>query len=226
MGRLLASFFLCLVLATGAKANCYVLQNNTDHEQKWGFSYNTSVGPGQLTALKMAPHDHYPSDGKWCWDNTPWKAAVRVVSGSYRRSWSGAFTMGDGSDVSPSGTYTLEPIADAPSSTPSSPQATAVSARTQKAAFTGSTPSISCVNEICDVLFQDGHVAYTDTGQPTVDKVVTIAGFKGPGSISCTPRLKSPGELCVVIDSTGQTWKGSMRPGEGAWTQWTKPPQN
>jgi ribonuclease BN (tRNA processing enzyme) len=128
MGRLLASFFLCLVMATAARANCYVLQNNTDQPQKWAFSYDTDVGPGQLRALTMAPHDRYPSEGQWCWNGVPWKATVRVAAGSYRRSWSGAFVMGDGNGVSPSGTYTLEPVADAPPARASGPRAAAPAA--------------------------------------------------------------------------------------------------
>lgn len=236
MRSLLGSLFLCLVLATGAKANCYVLQNNTDHEQKWSFSYNTSIGPGQLTALTMAPHDHYPRDGQWCWNDTgPWQAVVRVARGSYRPSWSGVFTMGAGGDASPSGVYALEPVAEVEPSAPSRPQASAAPAAPATAmapamamapVSAGFAPSIACVDEICDVLFQDGHVAYTDTNRPTVNSVAALVGFHGPGAISCTARLKQPDELCVVIDGTGQTWKGPMRPGAGAWTLWTKPPRN
>jgi hypothetical protein len=237
MGRLaIASFLLCLALATGARANCYVLQNNTDQEQKWGFSYDTEVGPGQIRTLTLAPHGRYPSEGQWCWDRVPWKASVRVDPGYYSRSWSGAFVMGDGEGVSSSGVYTLEPPADVPPSRSSSPKAAAKADKTKTdkaekadktgtAASIGAAPSISCVDEICDVLFQTGRVAYTDTNQQAVNGVATIVGFKGPGSISCMPRLKQPGELCVVVDSTGQTWKGPMRPGAGAWTPWTTPPQ-
>lgn len=247
MGRLLASFLLCLVLATGAKANCYVLQNNTDYEQKWAFSYNTPVGPGQLKTLTLAPHDHYPSQGQWCWNDVPWKVAVRVVPGAYRRSWSGALTMGDGDEVSPSGTYALEPPADVPPPPPKAQAPASAKAQKRKStafvstggastasasagaaaarpAATGSAPAISCVNGACGVLFQNGHVAYTDANQPTAAAVAAIAGFQGPGSISCT--AQPAGELCVVIDSTGQTWKGPMRPGAGAWTSWTKPPRD
>jgi hypothetical protein len=243
MGRLLASFLLCLAFATGARANCYVLQNNTDEEQKWAFSYDTSVGPRQLRALKMAPHDHYPSQGQWCWDRVPWKAVVRVDPGSYRRSWSGALTMGDGDGVSASGIYALEPVAEAPPSARSSQGAIKVpkAQKTKKAQAApeakeaqqvqepepnGSAPSISCVNDICGVLFENGRVAYTETNRQTVGGVAAIVGFKGPGSISCMVQQKQAGELCVVVDSTGQTWKGPLRPGAGAWTPWTKPPQN
>lgn len=236
MGRLIASFFLCLAFATAARANCYVLQNNTDQEQKWAFSYDTEIGPGQLRSLTMAPHDHYPSEGQWCWDRVPWKATVRVESGSYRRSWSGAFTMGDGNSVSPSGVYALEPVADAPPPSPSPSKRKASAARpapspspspkAEKAASTGAAPSISCVEGICGVLFQNGRVAYTDTDQPSAKPVAAIVGFNGPGSISCTAQSKPSGALCVVIDSTGQTWKGPLRSGAGAWGPWTRPPQD
>jgi hypothetical protein len=248
MRRLLvASLFVCLAVATGAKANCYVLQNNTDEEQKLAFSYDTSIGPGTLRNVTIAPHDHYPSQGQWCWDRVPWKAVVRVDPGYYRRSWSGAFTMGDGDGVSPSGVYSLEPVDEAapPSQKKAAKaQKAAKAAKAQKvqgapaaqaaqgaqeaqeAEAIGTAPSISCVNDICDVLFQNGRVAYTDTNQQTAKGVAAIVGFKGPGSISCMSLTKQSGELCVVVDSTGQTWKGPMRPGAGAWTPWTKPPQN
>ena len=80
MKRLLASLFLCLAFATAARANCYVLQNNTDQPQKWAFSYDTDVGPGQLRALTMAPRGHYPAEGQWCWNGVPWRARGRSNS--------------------------------------------------------------------------------------------------------------------------------------------------
>jgi hypothetical protein len=228
MKRLLASLFLCLAFATAARANCYVLQNNTDQEQKWAFSYDTDVGPRQLRSLTMAPHDRYPAEGQWCWNGVPWKATVRVASGSYRRSWSGAFTMGDGEAVSPSGTYALEPVAEAPpararrarpaAADPASPIHSPPLSAAPAAAPSVSTPSIACVDDRCAMLFQDGRVAYVESRQPSINGAVAIAGFKGPGSISCLSVQTPPGETCVVTDSAGQTWKGPLRPGAGPWT--------
>lgn len=100
-------------------ANCYVLQNNTNFTQTWHFQYNTPIGQGQLTQLAMQPHGHYPTNGQWCWNGTgAFHATVLVDPGAYRVSWNGPFVMGDGSGVSPGGTYSLNPPAPPPPPSP------------------------------------------------------------------------------------------------------------
>ncbi len=99
-----------LLLPAKARANCYVLVNNTNATITWRFRYNSAIGAGNPISIQMIPHGRYPAQGQWCWNNTgPFQATVLPDNGNYKVSWNGTFVMGDGSGVSPSGTYSLEP---------------------------------------------------------------------------------------------------------------------
>jgi hypothetical protein len=105
------SFMLLLIatLSSTAFANCYVLQNNTDSIQTWHFQYAKPL-PGEKTDLKLAPHARFPANRDWCWETpSDYYATVRIDAGGYVPSWQGALVFGNGSNASPSGTYSLEP---------------------------------------------------------------------------------------------------------------------
>src|SRR5262249_30206577 len=89
---------------------CYVLQNNTDSVQTWHFQYAKPL-PGAKTELRLAPHARFPASRDWCW-GTPsdYYAIARIDSGTYATSWQGTLVIGNGSNASPSGTYSLEPV--------------------------------------------------------------------------------------------------------------------
>jgi hypothetical protein len=100
---------LLLVMSGPAFANCYVLQNNTDSIQTWHFQYAKPL-PGEKTDLKLAPHARFPANRDWCWETpSDYYATVRIDAGGYVPSWQGVLVFGNGSNASPSGTYSLEP---------------------------------------------------------------------------------------------------------------------
>src|SRR5215471_9288171 len=106
LGRLL----LFLLVASGAAfANCYVLQNNTDSAQTWHFQYSKSL-PGAKTQLRLAAHAQFPANRAWCWDTpSDYYATAAIDPGAYTPSWQGPLVLGNGSNASPSGTYSLNP---------------------------------------------------------------------------------------------------------------------
>jgi hypothetical protein len=106
----LVAVFLCGAKPNLARANCYVLENNTNATQIWNLLYNSPIGEGLPVRIVMIPHGRYPASGQWCWPNTGnFQATVTLGFGAYRVSWPGSFIMGDGPRVSPSGTYALNP---------------------------------------------------------------------------------------------------------------------
>src|SRR5262249_9474737 len=105
---------LCLVLILlwrgSATANCYFLKNNTDSTQAWHFQYSKSL-PGAKTQLRLAAHAQFPANRAWCWDTpSEYYATATIDPGAYAPSWQGALVLGNGSNASPSGTYSLNPV--------------------------------------------------------------------------------------------------------------------
>lgn len=98
-----------IIIAPAAYANCYVLENRTNHSIKLQFEYNGPVGEGTVTAVELMPNGHYPNRGQWCWNTRADQWAKVTVNSTqpYRPSWEGQLVLGNGGPASPSGRYAL-----------------------------------------------------------------------------------------------------------------------
>jgi hypothetical protein len=105
-------WLLAILAAPCAFANCYVIQNNSKFAQRVDVHYNGPVNNEPVT-IPLAPHDRYPKQDSSCWTDGA-SANISIEPGKYTlhfngKPWSAPIVFGDGSNVTPSGTFTLDP---------------------------------------------------------------------------------------------------------------------
>lgn len=75
---------------------------------------------------------------------------------------------------------------------------------------------VGCYNRICVGIDADGKAYHFDLNDNQVKGTSEISGAKGPIAVACDNT-----EYCAAIDSSGQVWKGGLRP-PGRWEKATQ----